>query len=267
VNVTAQDLSVTLDKKAVLHDVGLQVRTGELVGLIGPNGSGKSTLLKSIYRVLKPDAGLISLDGDDLYRLSPQQAARRMAVVRQESSMEVDFTVAEIVMMGRFPHKRFWEADTSEDQRICEEALSRVGMQAFAQRSYLSLSGGEKQRVLIARALAQQAKLLVLDEPTNHLDIRCQLHMLDLLKTLRVTVLAALHDLNLAAMYCDRLYVIREGRIVTSGTPEKVFTPELIRDVFGVEADVMIHPRTGKPHIFFMSERTADGRQSGSRLA
>ncbi|EST56417.1 ABC transporter [Brevibacillus panacihumi W25] len=265
--VQAENISVTVDKKkTLLQDVGLEVLDGETVGLIGPNGSGKSSLLKSIYRVLKPEVGLITLDGEDVYRLSTVESAKRMAVVRQESSVEFDFTVREMVFMGRAPHKTLFQTDTAEDERICAEALAQVGMGDQEQRSFFTLSGGEKQRVMIARALAQQAKFLVLDEPTNHLDVRYQLQIMDLVKRLGMTVLAALHDLNMAAMYCDRLYVMDNGKIVASGRTEEVLSAALIRDVFGVEAEVVLHPRTGKKHIVYFSEMSlaAASRQKGA---
>jgi len=263
--IQAENISVTVDKKkTLLREVGLEVLDSEIVGLIGPNGSGKSTLLKSIYRVLKPEVGLITLDGEDVYQLSTAESAQRMAVVRQESSVEFDFTVREMVYMGRAPHKKLFQADTEEDERICAESLELVGMGDQEQRSFFTLSGGEKQRVMIARALAQQASFLVLDEPTNHLDVRYQLQIMDLVKRLRMTVLAALHDLNVAAMYCDRLYVMDSGKIVASGRTEDVLTSAMIRDVFGVEAEVTIHPRTGKKLIVYFSEMDlvqAIGRQ------
>ncbi|MEW9673528.1 ABC transporter ATP-binding protein [Ammoniphilus sp. 3BR4] len=253
-NLMVQNLSISIQKRVLLENIGLDVKTGEFVGLIGPNGSGKSTLLKSVYRMIEPDAGIIKLDENDIFTLSARQTAQCMAVVRQESPVEFDFSVREIVQMGRSPHKRLFEFDTCEDLYIVKEALSRVGMGDFADRSYMTLSGGEKQRVLIARALAQQARLLILDEPTNHLDIRYQLQIMDLIKSLGITVLAALHDLNISAMYCDRLYVIKSGQIVTSGTPREVLRPDLIRDVFEVETEVTIHPITNKTHITFFSE-------------
>ncbi|MDF2684345.1 MAG: transporter ATP-binding protein [Brevibacillus sp.] len=250
----AQDITVSLTGKRIIRDICLEVKAGEFVGLIGPNGSGKSTLLKSIYRVLEPTAGWIGLDGDELYKLSPRESARRMAVVRQESSVEFDFSVLEIVMMGRSPHKKLFQTDTSEDIQISKDALEQVGMSEYGKRSFFSLSGGEKQRVLIARALAQQAEFLVLDEPTNHLDVRYQLQVMDLVKQLGITVLSALHDLNIAAMYCDRLYVLKNGQLVTSGSPEDILSADLIREVFDVETDVSIHPITGKKHVYFFSE-------------
>lgn len=257
--MTAEQVSVRMDNKHILQDAGIRVGEGEFVGLIGPNGSGKSTLLKSIYRAIKPEAGWITLDGEDLKRIPIKESARRMAVVRQETSVEFDFSVMEIVMMGRSPHKKLFQPDSEEDSRICADALARVGLDSYAHRSFFTLSGGEKQRVLIARALAQQAAFLVLDEPTNHLDVRYQLQVMDLVKSLGIAVVAALHDLNMAAEYCDLLYAMRGGKIVASGTPEEILHPELIRDVFDVEAEVMVHPITGKKHVYYFSKsyRTA----------
>jgi iron complex transport system ATP-binding protein len=254
VNLAVTNVSISLNQQDILHQVSIAAEKKELVGILGPNGSGKSTLLKSIYRFLKPDAGIISLNGENIYQLSSRQTARQMAVVRQESPVEFDFIVQEIVAMGRSPHKSLLERDTENDRKIIAQALNRVGMESFSERNYATLSGGEKQRVLIARALAQQAKIFVLDEPTNHLDIYYQLEIMDIVKTLNITVIAALHDLNIAAAYCDRLFVINAGKIVAQGTPQTVLNPSLIYDVFGVESEVVIHPVTDKPHIIFYSK-------------
>jgi iron complex transport system ATP-binding protein len=159
--------------------------------------------------------------------------------------------------MGRIPHKGTFERDTSEDARVVAEALARVGMDALADRDVRTLSGGERQRVLLARALAQQARCLILDEPTNHLDIRAQMDILALVRSLGITTVAALHDLNLAAHYCDRLYVLQEGAVAAEGAPAEVLTPVLIRAVYGVEAEVRIHPRTGKPTVIYTFENGA----------
>lgn len=252
-NLTAKNISLTLNEKPILNNMDIHVRNQEFVGLLGPNGSGKSTFLKSIYRTMKPDVGWISLANQDIYQLPPRKVAQQMAVVRQETAIEFDFTVREMVMMGRFPHKSALQQDTKQDEQLVYETLAQVGMQDFAERSFTTLSGGEKQRVLIARALAQQAKFLVLDEPTNHLDIHSQLQIMAILKKLGCTVLTALHDLNIASVYCDRIYLVKSGEIVASGTPSEIFQPPLIRKVFGVECEVSIHPRTLKPHIVFLS--------------
>ena len=241
----------SVDARRIIDDVRLTVDTGAFVGLLGPNGSGKSTLLRCIYRSLKPEAGTISLDGADVLTMPPRDAARRMAVVLQETPVQFDFTVQEMVLMGRTPHKSAFDLDTNDDWEIVADALAQVDMLDFRERSYRTLSGGEKQRVLIARALAQQSPFLVLDEPTNHLDIRYQLEILDIMRELPVTILAALHDLNLAALYCDRLYVLSEGRVVASGAPDDVVTADLISEVYGVRADVATDPRTGKKHITY----------------
>ncbi|MED4970304.1 heme ABC transporter ATP-binding protein [Parageobacillus toebii] len=248
-----EHVSCTIMETSIIQDISIHIKDGQFVGIIGPNGSGKSTLLKIASRILKPNAGVVRLDGQHLYELSPKKAAQEIAVVSQETSLTFDFSVQEIVLMGRNPHKRLFQSDTDEDLRIVNEALERVGMQGYEERSFMSLSGGEKQRVLIARALAQQAKLIILDEPTNHLDIRHQLQLMDLVKKLNVTVLAALHDLNLASNYCDYLYVIQNGQVVMSGTPESVLTKDRIREVFGVETEIIIHPLTKKPYITFLT--------------
>lgn len=183
--------------------------------------------------------------------MPPRDAARRMAVVLQETAIQFDFTVQEMVLMGRTPHKSAFDPDTSDDWEIVADALAQVNMLDFRERSFGTLSGGEKRRVLIARALAQQSQFLVLDEPTNHLDIRYQLEILGIVRELRVTTLAALHDLNLATLYCDRLYVLSEGRVVASGAPDEVVTADLIYEVYGVRADVATHQRTGRTHITY----------------
>ncbi|MEU6478075.1 ABC transporter ATP-binding protein [Streptomyces sp. NPDC047017] len=230
------------------EDIRLTADSGTLAGLVGPNGSGKSTLLRSVYRALRPTRGTIRLDGDDLHAMDPRAAARVLAALPQESSAEFDFTVAEVVAMGRLPHR---DRTAAADREICAGAMARTGVAHLAGRGFLALSGGEKQRVLIARALAQQPRVLVLDEPTNHLDIAHQLDVLSLVRDSGLTTLAALHDLNLAAAHCDVLYVIDGGRIVTSGPPRDVLRPELLAEVFGVRAHPVPHPVTGAVQLLF----------------
>ena len=193
--------------------------------------------------------------------LAPKEAARRTAVVAQQTSVDLDFTVFEMVAMGRTPHKNAFDRDTVDDDGICSAALDRVGMGDAAARIYTSLSGGERQRVVIARALAQQAPVLVLDEPTNHLDVRFQLELLDLVRSLQVTTIAAMHDLALAARYCDQLCVVEAGRLVASGPPADVLTPELIARVFGVQVQRWPNPTTGRAYLAF--EPLPDERPGG----
>ncbi|WP_329789468.1 ABC transporter ATP-binding protein [Lentzea sp. DG1S-22] len=233
----------------IISGITLDARD-EVVGIVGPNGSGKSTTLRCVYRALEPDAGVVLLDGADVHKR--HDVARSLSALTQESQVEFDFTVAEVVEMGRLPHDR----DPARDARVVARALDAADVAHLAARSFLSLSGGERQRVLIARAIAQEPRVLVLDEPTNHLDIRHQLDVLALTRGLGVTVLTVLHDLNLAASYCDRLYVLDEGRVVASGTPREVLVPELVAKVFHVIAHVVTHPTTGVPQLLFDQEVT-----------
>ena len=237
--IRVSDIQAVLGGSQILRGVDLRAERGELVGVIGPNGSGKSTLLKCIYRVLKPTGGAVWLDGRALSDYSYKESARQVAVVAQHNYYNFDFSVRDVVMMGRSPHKRALERDNARDHQMVARALETVGMADFAQRSFATLSGGEQQRVILARALAQDTPCLILDEPTNHLDIKYQLQLMDIVKGLDRTVIAAIHDLNIAAMYCDRLYAVKEGRVVASGRPEEVLTPELIRAVYEVEAEVL----------------------------
>lgn len=246
-----EDLTVEVAGRRLVHDVALRAGSGRLVGLVGPNGSGKSTLLRCVYRALRPAAGTVRLDGEELHALTARESARRLAALPQEASAAFDFTVAEVVAMGRLPHQRGSGRAGATDGEVCARALARVGAGHLAGRGFLSLSGGEKQRVLIARALAQEPQVLVLDEPTNHLDIAQQLEVLALVRDSRLTVLTALHDLNLAAVHCDELYVIDGGRIVASGPPHDVLTPALLAEVFAVRAHRVRHPESGAVQLLF----------------
>lgn len=252
-DVNVENVSFSIQDKRIISDIVFQAKSNQVVGLIGPNGSGKSTLLKNIYRLHQPDAGRITLDDTALSDLSIKKTAQSMAVVSQDSSGLFDFSVEEIVLMGRAPHKKMMEADTASDMEIAEDALRQVGMLDYINRSIMTLSGGEKQRVMVARALAQQAKLLVLDEPTNHLDIHHQLQLMDLVKVLDGTIITALHDLNIASSYCDIIYCMDQGEIHTYGTPEEVLTESLLKEVFRVNTSIIKHPVTGKTHITFLS--------------
>jgi len=249
-----EGLSYSYGGKNAVEDVTLHVRRGEFVGIIGPNGSGKSTVLKNVYGALTPDQGTILLDGQKLSHITPRQRALKLAVVGQENDLPFDFRAEQIVAMGRTPHKRLFDVDTPKDRQIVRHALEHMGMEDMAQRSYLHLSGGEKQRVLLARAIAQESDFYILDEPTNHLDVSFQMQIFDFIKRLHVTVLSAIHDLNMAALYCDRLYVMKQGKILLSGTPEQVLTPQTIYEVYGVRCTVETHPITGKVNIAFLPE-------------
>ncbi len=245
-------VGVRIGAARIVTDVTVDCAAGSFVGLIGPNGSGKSTVLKTVYRALAPDTGTVLLDEKDLLReLSPRQAGTRVAALAQEPGQDVDFTVAEIVATGRTPHHRGWARLGPADHAVIADAITVVGLTGHEHRPFTGLSGGEKQRVLLARALAQQPSVLVLDEPTNHLDIGTQLALLTLVRGLGVTVLAALHDLNLAAAFCDQVHLLRDGVVVAHGTPYDVLTPGRIAEVFGVAAHRVAHPGTGRPYLIF----------------
>lgn len=248
--VETKAVEALLNGNHILKGIDLDASSQELVGVIGPNGSGKSTLLKCIYRVLKPTGGAVFLDGKSLDGYSYRESARRIAVVAQHNYYNFDFSVRDVVLMGRSPHKRALDRDTAEDYQIVAESLETVGMTSFADRSFSTLSGGEQQRVILARALAQRTPCLILDEPTNHLDIKYQLQLMDLVRGLDRTVIAAVHDLNIAAMYCDRLYAVKDGRVVGQGRPEELLTPTFIREVYEVDARVMTD-EDGHLHILF----------------
>ncbi len=253
--VNAEGIRVELGGRLIVDDAFLVADPGQMVGLVGPNGSGKTTLLRTIYKGVRPVAGLVEIDGTDVRSLSTGAMARRTAVLTQERTGDFDLTVEEIVRMGRTPHKRTLQLDTLEDARIIDEAMHRVDVAAVRNKLMSTLSGGERQRVMVARTLAQQSRVLLLDEPTNHLDIRHQLELLDLVRTLGVehgiTTVIALHDLNLAATYCDSVYVLSRGQVVTGGPAIEVLSGDMITRIFGVDVDLETDPRTLRPRLFF----------------
>ena len=251
--ITTEQLQATLGGSHILKGVSIEVSDKDFVGIIGPNGSGKSTLLKSIYRVLTPQSGTVFLDGNALNSYKPKESARKMAVVAQHNYYNFEFSVQDVVLMGRAPHKKAMERDNADDYRIVREALEKVNMGGFAQRSFSTLSGGEQQRVILARALAQQTQCLILDDPTNHLDIKYQLQLMDIVRSLRLTVVSAIHDINIAAMYSNKLFVLQNGRIIAFGPPKQVLTREFIRQVYEVEAKLYTDPETGQMHILYES--------------
>lgn len=250
--LNVKDLTYEYQKGNGIESIDLDVQPGSFVGIIGPNGSGKSTFLKNIYRALKPDHGCILCNDQELLKMSYKESSQFMAVVGQENEIAFDFEVDEVVKMGRTPHKKIFELDNTQDEEFVHKALKQVGLENDAKRNYSELSGGEKQRVLLARALCQNAEFLILDEPTNHLDIYYQLQLFELVNELDVTVLSAVHDLNIASLYCDYLYVFKDGKIYKHGKPEDILTSKVIEEVFHVNAEVIIHPITKKPHITYL---------------
>ena len=248
--IKAENIDITLGNAHILKGTSLKASNKKFIGLIGPNGSGKSTMLKCIYRVLKPDSGAVYIDDKSIQEMRPKESAKKMAVVSQHNFYNFDFTIEDVVLMGRSPHKRTMDRDTAEDYRIVDESLEKVGMLKFKGRSFSTLSGGEQQRVILARALAQKTDCIVLDEPTNHLDIKYQLQLMDIVKSLDITVISAIHDLNIAAMYCDYIYAMKNGVLIHQGTVEEILTADIIKELYEVDADV-VRNKYGKLNVTF----------------
>jgi iron complex transport system ATP-binding protein len=251
--IELQDITFSYDAARVIDGVTFSIDDGEFVGVIGPNGSGKTTLLKLLSKVLRPHSGTIKIKGKDISRISSRELARTIAVVPQESNVLFPFTVREIVLMGRYPHLSALSFEHRQDIDIADETMRTTDVAQFADRLITEVSGGEKQRVIIARALAQQPAAMLLDEPTAFLDIRHQIDVHELLKSLnekrRMTILCISHDLNLAARYCKRLILLDHGRVAADGSPTDVLTPDNILRVFGVNATVQHHPQSGAPVV------------------
>ncbi|MCU1432508.1 MAG: iron transporter ATP-binding protein [Actinotalea sp.] len=249
-----------VDGTKILRGVDLRVRRGTVAGLLGPNGSGKSSLLRLVagvhpaVRGNSRSAGRVMWAGRDLLAMRPKDRARVVALVEQDASADVALTVLQAVLLGRTPHRSRWSGDSPQDEAVARQALHAVGLQSLASRDLPTLSGGERQRVHLARALAQEPQLLLLDEPTNHLDIHAQLAALELVRRAShrgATSLVALHDLNLAAAYCDHLVILHHGRVAAAGHPTEVLVPAVIDPVFSVSSTVLVHPRTGRPVLTF----------------
>ncbi|MDG3041772.1 ABC transporter ATP-binding protein [Roseicyclus marinus] len=228
------DLDAVAWGGGILHPVTLSLKPGRILGVLGANGAGKSTLLRLIYRFHRPEAGRVLLDGTSIHDMSARRVAQRVAAVLQEQPTDFALTVAEVVALGRAPHRHAFSVASDRDAHVVDHALDRMNLREYAHRSLGTLSGGERQRVMVARALAQEPGLIVLDEPTNHLDIRHQLQVLRLVRGLGATVVASLHDLNLVRGFADDLLVLRNGHPLAFGPVAEVLTPELIRLAFGV---------------------------------
>ena len=244
-----ENVTASRGGRPVLADVHLDVEPGTVLGLVGPNGSGKSTLLRTAYRAARPDHGRVLVGDTDLHALPAREAARTVAAMAQDNPGEFDLSVLDMVLLGRTPHTRGSGADSRRDIDIAADALARVDAEQWAARSFTALSGGERQRVLLARAIAQQTPVLVLDEPTNHLDIAHRFAVLETVVSLGVTTVVAIHDLDLAVRYCDRIAVLHGGALRVVGPPEEVLTTDLLREVFGVDASFTRHPVTGRLHL------------------
>ena len=247
-SIRADELGFRVEAKALLERVRLHADRGQLVGLIGPNGAGKSTLLRAIAGVLRPQEGAVWLEGEELDSLPAKDVAARMALVPQIAPYTHGFTARELVLMGRYPHLGRFEIEGAADEQIAHEAMRLTETDQFAERTLDTLSGGERQRVFVSRALAQQPRVLLLDEPTANLDVLHKLRVLDLVRHLvdeGLTAVAAIHDLGMAARYCDRLVLLSGGRVLAEGSPEDVLVPDIIEAAFGVRSAVYRDPATG----------------------
>ncbi|MEA3328255.1 MAG: ABC transporter ATP-binding protein [Candidatus Omnitrophota bacterium] len=251
--IQLKNIFVGYGLKTVLKDISFNINEGDFVGIIGPNGSGKSTLIRAISRVLRPFSGEILLNNQDIYQLDSRTAAKNIAVVLQESPINFSFNVMEIVLMGRAPHLGKLELESKKDFEIAKSSLLLTDTLKLAERDINELSGGERQMVIIAKALAQKPRILLLDEPIAHLDINHQIEILNLIKRLNaennLTVVMVTHDLNAAADYCRRLILLKQGRIYTTGLPDEVITGQTIKDVYGADCAVETNPVTGAPLV------------------
>lgn len=253
----------------IIEGMTFSIGRGCFAGIIGPNGSGKSTLLRCISRALKPARGTILLEGESLYKMNPREAARKMAVVPQETAVNFPFTVEEVVMMGRSPHLGRFQAESKRDYEITGRSMDLTNTRHLASRQVTAISGGERQRVIIAKALAQEPELILLDEPTSHLDINQQVEILGLLQRMNresgLTILAVFHDLNLAAQFCDLLILMQRGKAYRAGKPEEILTAESIKEVYGTRVLIKKHPVTGRPAVFLLTPGEKPGEKGSGR--
>lgn len=238
-DLRVENLHYSIEGKEIVKGASLTVDKNRFVTILGPNGCGKSTFLKNVYRVYKPTSGMIYLDDKEMKTYSLKKSAKEMAVVAQFNNLAFDCSVYDVVLMGRTPHLKMMEREHQADFDIVNQAIEEVGMTEKKNQSYLSLSGGEKQRVVLARAIAQKPSLLILDEPTNHLDIRYQLTILSIVKRLNINVLAVLHDVQMAYQYSDYIYLMKEGKFVYEGIPSEVITEKNIKDIYDVDCHII----------------------------
>jgi iron complex transport system ATP-binding protein len=263
-----EQLSWSAETKLILNNINLNIIEGSFNGLLGPNGAGKSSLLRCLYRYLSPNTGSVSLFGQDIWQIPATQYAKQVAVVLQESISQFNICVADVVALGLIPHKSMFSLTSDNDKALVAKAIEQVGLTEKSKQSFEHLSGGEKQRVLIARAIVQSPRLLIMDEPTSHLDIKYQIQIMELARSLNITVIASFHDLNLASAVCDNLFVINQGEIVAEGRPTEVITENMLSDVFGVCAHVGEHPQNKSPHItYFYDYNATHTVDTSSRLS
>jgi ABC-type cobalamin/Fe3+-siderophores transport system ATPase subunit len=261
--LSARHIRFGYETRPLLEDFSLELCEGDFAGVLGPNGAGKTTVLRLLSGTLSPQAGSVHLFGENLRALVARKRAQLLGVVPQESWVLFPFTVMEVVLMGRFPHLGILGMESRDDEDLALACLEEVGMRSSSHRALSSLSSGERQRVLIARALAQEPKILLLDEPTTFLDLKHRLLIYEILSRLnarrKLTILTISHDLNLAARYCGRVWLLKEGGLLASGSPREVLTPEILRRAYDTDVEVGQDPRTGAPFIIPYPSQTAGG--------
>lgn len=240
-----------INQQQILAGLSFAIKQGQFVGLLGPNGAGKTSLLRLLQKEYQATSGQIKLQGQPLSSVSQSALAAKLALVSQLSGPLFDLTVADVVLMGLIPHKALWHTNTEQDLQQLQQCLELVGLQHKAGHSFAYLSGGEQQRVLLARSVMQKPLLLLLDEPTNHLDLYYQHQVLRIAKTLGITVIASIHDINLASRYCDRLLLLHQGQLVADGSPVEVLTPELLTQVFRIPCLIDQNPFGDCPRVSF----------------
>lgn len=249
--LTTEHLHWCTDGNLILNDISFTVEAGDFVGILGPNGAGKSSLLRCLYRFVKPDQGKVTFKHQNIWQINANDYAKNVAVVLQETPSHFNLTVYDVVALGLIPHKGIFERANKMDDEKIAQAIEQVGLPHKVRQNFEHLSGGEKQRALIARAIVQSPSLLIMDEPTSHLDVRYQIQIMALAKSLGITVIASFHDLNLASTTCDSLLVLNQGQLVCQGTPSEVLTEKMLLNVFGVRAQISEHHQYKVPHISY----------------
>ncbi|ESP93063.1 ABC transporter ATP-binding protein [Pseudoalteromonas luteoviolacea] len=266
--VSVSNLHLVINNKSILTDMSFSIEQGQFLGLIGPNGAGKSSLLRCLYRFQDQTSGTITIDGKNIAEFNRQDYARKVAAVLQEIPSQFNLGVFDVVAMGLTPHKSLFASVSLRDKQAIQEALLKVGLTHKQKQPYESLSGGEKQRVMIARAIVQSPSLLLMDEPTSHLDVKYQIEIMALAKSLGITVVASFHDLNLAAALCDSILVINNGKLVAHGSPQSVVSSSMLAQVFGVNADVTLQQCAERehaiPHIRYQYQSLQSAINSGT---
>lgn len=235
--IKIKNLNYSINNEDILKDISFDIKEFNFIGIVGPNGSGKTTLVKNLYQSLKAD-GNIFLKGKSIKYIDKKTLAKTLAVLSQNSTNSINYTIEDVILMGRYPHKNMFLDYSYKDKEIVNDIIKKLKLEDIKTKSFSNLSGGEQQRVLIARALAQQAEVIILDEPTNHLDINYQLEIMELLKKLKITTITTIHDMNIASRYCDKIVALKDGALYNKGAPKEVFSTKFFKEVFKVNVSL-----------------------------